>query len=414
MVLTTDMIRFGLIIFAVLIATLFIGIRREDKLIRSEVFSTDTLRQILAFFVMAGVLCAMSDNYRMPQCATANRGLELLFYASPIVAGGILFFAGAYAYKCGMYKHSDKIRVGRALLFVFPMLFFASMINQNDYLIAVVERNWFANVLSVFGRSYMGLIPLMLILELVLFISFRIFRDEKKVIIIAGVLCIALEFIPLCERQCKVGWNPYTIMFFLGMLFIRYEDRITDLIRKKFFLILPSALFIFAGIAFQEIWFFIALDKRANSPFASHIPFEGHIHAHGIPIGPFSFDHLMLFIASLTLVTMILCLAVKLRISNPVYRILSGFMYEFSWVSILVSYALNINFLNKREAVNFNAYFMNKEIPMVKLTAPDLVTGSYLRYKDLVIYIILVIAVSVIASLILYNPFRILKNRKEA
>lgn len=404
--LTPVLVRFGLIIFAVLIATFLIGIRREYKYLTNKVFSADLLRQILAFFIMAGVLCSLSDDNSIFGAPTPIHGLDLLFYAFPIVGGGILFFAGAYSYKCGMYKRTDKIRAGRALLFVFPMLFFASVINTRNYTVPPLERKWFLTALNVFIRSYMGLIPLMLILELVLYVSYKIFRDEKKVIVAAGVVCIALEFL----SQNKICWRVYPVMFLLGMLLIRYEDRIADLIRKKFVIILPSALILFAGIVCQEIWYLIVKYKKANVPFMRDIPFESHMYVHDTSIGIYSFDQLMVLIASVALVTIFLCLAIKLRISNPVYRFFSGFMYEFPWVSVLVAYALNNIFLNRRIVINYDSQIMIKDVTPVIVT---MVPGPYIRYKDLVIYMILVIVISTIASLILYNPFRILKARKE-
>ena len=83
--LTPVLVRFGLIIFAVLIATFLIGIRREDKSLTNKVFSADTLRQILAFFIMAGVLCSLSDDSAIFRKPTPINGLELLFAAFPIV-----------------------------------------------------------------------------------------------------------------------------------------------------------------------------------------------------------------------------------------------------------------------------------------------------------------------------------------
>ena len=404
--LTPVLVRFGLIIFAVLIATFLIGIRREDKPLTNKVFSADTLRQILAFFIMAGVLCSLSDDISIFGKPTPINGLELLFAAFPIVGGGILFFAGAYSLRCGMYKRTDKIRAGRALLFFFPMLFFASVINSSNYAIPALSRNWSLTAITVLVRPYMGLIPLMLILELVLYVSHKIFRDENKVIFAAGVVCIVLEFL----SQSKECWRVYPVMFFLGMLLIRYEDILADLIRKKFVIIFPSALLLFAGTVFQEIWYMTVKYKKFISPFARDIPFEGHMYVHERSIGIYSFDQLMVLIASVALVTIFLCLAVKLRVSNPVYRFLSGFVYEFSWVSILAAYALNNTFLNKRTVMNFDSYILDRDINKIRV---DLVTGSYLRYQDLVIYILLVIAFSAVVSFIIYNPFRILKARKE-
>ena len=404
--LTPVLVRFGLIIFAVLIATFLIGIRREDKSLTNKVFSADTLRQILAFFIMAGVLCSLSDDSAIFRKPTPINGLELLFAAFPIVGGGILFFAGAYSFRCGMYKRTDKIRAGRALLFFFPMLFFASVINSSNYAIPAFSGNWSLTAITVLVRPYMGLIPLMLILELVLYVSHKIFRDEKKVIFAAGVVCIVLEFL----SQSKDCWRVYPVMFFFGILLIRYEDILADLIRKKLVIIFPSALLLFAGTVFQEIWYMTVKYKKFISPFARDIPFEGHMYVHERSIGVYGFDQLMMLIASVALVTVFLCLAVKLRVSNPVYRFLSGFVYEFSWVSVLAAYALNNTFLNKRTVMNFDSYILDRDINMIRV---DLVTGSYLRYQDLVIYILLVIAFSAVVSFIIYNPFRILKARKE-
>ena len=406
MVLTPDMIRFGLIVFAVLIVTFLIGIRKEDRSLKSEVFSAATLRQILAFFIMAGVLCSLSDDSAIFRKPTSVNGLELLFAAFPIVGGGILFFAGAYSFRCGMYKRTDKIRAGRALLFFFPMLFFASVINSSNYAIPALSRNWFLTAITVLARSYMGLIPLMLILDLVLYVSYKIFRDENKVIFAAGVVCIVLEFL----SQSKDCWRVYPVMFFLGILIIRYEDILADLIRKKLVIIFPSALLLFAGTVLQEIWYMTVKYKKFISPFARDIPFEGHMYVHDRSIGIYGFDQLMMLIASVALVTIFLCLAVKHRVSNPVYRFLSGFVYEFSWVSVLAAYALNNTFLNKRTVMNFDSYILDRDINMIRV---DMVTGSYLRYQDLVIYILLVIAFSAVVSFIIYNPFRILKARKE-
>ena len=410
MIISREAISFGLIVFALLTATFFIGIRRRGKREMVAGYTSDTLRKLLGFFTVAGVLCSLSDKLTIIFRPAPLPGLDILFYAFPIVAGGILFFAGAYAIRLGRYKKVDLTRAGRALFFLVVLLLFGIMLFSYN---VKVDLNWSKCIPFLFGRVYMGLIPLLLLMEFVLFLSYRITKSEKASVIVTGILCVVLDILFAVKSNGRTFRWIYMVMFLLGMLFIRYEKKITKILREKAYFLLPGALILFGGIIFQEITAALIRIRKEESPFARNIPFEGHMYIHGTYIGPFSFDSVMFFLASLALVTVFVYITMYLKVFDCIYGFISKFMYELCWVSVPVAYCLDLLALNHMRQAYISTNITEKPgVTILHTTLNNVATGSYLRYDQYVLYILMVLVISSAVSLVLYNPFRIIEKMR--
>lgn len=273
-------------------------------------------------------------------------GLEPFLYLGYLFVG-IFFFCSGY----GLYK-SIKEKPDYLKGFIgnhYRPLIFLYIISQYCYYMV-------GNVFS----QYVWFIYAIMYLYLAFYISFKCFKNEKASII--SLALFILLYVIICEALVAGGWCYNTIgVFFIGLLFAKYTDRIVAFIRKKYVLCLILCFFIMVAGYYGAIQF----NKQI---YLTNKEVIYNLWRYSTVI--------VQFIASTAFAVFLFILSQKIRLQGKVLNFLGSITLEL--------YLIHVLFVE-----TFGYCFVNIDI------------GAICYIKNIVLYSLVVLSLSLISAYLL-------------
>lgn len=337
------------LVFVFLTAVLFFGSRGyKFREWNDEALSLEQTKMLQGFCALVIAFHHMSQK----TCAPWNPpnvnvdGINIFLYAGYLLVGVFFFCSGFGLFKS--YKTKENYLKGFIVRRVIP-IFAAFVLSEIIFIVIrfflgekmTFDKIW-KYVIGINLSNNNGWFVLVLPLFYIFFwIGFRFFKNEKVKVIVTCVLgllffALGIMFInkdfwsqaylqfPFYKKAAALKfnwpdewWHCSTLLFFVGIVFAQYEEKIVWLLKKIYWVMLPisialCAYFHFLGKKHNDMMYNPEVNKTLGQVFMRH-------------------GELLVFknLACLFFVLVCILLLMKIRIGNPFLKFMGTITMEF-------------------------------------------------------------------------------------